>query len=97
MAPTDEFLTNLLANDFIQWLTSMYMDNLGQFFYVFIGAIIFFTIYARYQNIWAPAILWILIGGFLIATMPIVSGVAVFMTIAGVAGLFFSLFTSRVQ
>jgi len=89
--PSDEFLQNLLANDWLQWIIAMYVSPLGQFFYLFVAILIWVPLYIRTQSLAIPMLVWLLLGGFFISLMPIIAPVAVVISVIGAAGLILSM------
>jgi fatty acid desaturase len=51
-------------------------------------------IYLRTKSLLLICILWIMLGGFFIAAMPLASGIAIIFIVLGVGGLVFRLFRS---
>jgi len=52
----------------------------------------FVPIYIRTKSLMLICVLWIILGGFFIMAMPIASGIAIFFSALGIAGLFWRLF-----
>jgi hypothetical protein len=67
---------------------------------IFYGLVVMVTlgaIYIRTHSLILISILWILVGGFFMAALPLVAGLGVFFIIMGVAGLLYQLFRPSSQ
>ena len=94
MVDINSLLQFLWEGDFLGFIQAVYVSAF-QNSDVFYGVIILlFTapLYIRTKSLVLLSILWILLGGFFIVAMPLVSGLALFLMIFGIAGLLFQAF-----
>jgi hypothetical protein len=82
----------LLAGDFVGFIFACYTVILGQIFFAWIGTLIGAALYILLKNIAVLGIIWILLGAILIPTMPIVSPIAIFLLVIGIATVLYKLF-----
>ncbi len=82
----------LLAGNLIGFIFACYTVTIGQSVFVLIAILISVPLYVRLKNLTVLAIAWILIGGVLIAAMPIVSPFAVLLVVLGIAAVIYKIF-----
>lgn len=87
-------LQYLFEGDFLGFLQALYVSAFQNvdLFYGVLALIFTLPLYIRTKSLIFMSIVWILLGGLFIATMPLVSGVATFLLAAGLAGILFKLF-----
>lgn len=82
----------LLAGNLIGFIFACYTVQIGQTVFVLIAILISVPLYVRLKNLTVLAIAWIVLGGVLIAAMPIVSPFAVLLVVLGVAAVIYKIF-----
>lgn len=82
----------LLAGNLIGFIFACFTVTIGQSVFVLIAIIISVPLYVRLKNLTVLAIAWILLGGVLIAAMPIVSPFAVMLVVMGIASVIYKIF-----
>jgi len=82
----------LLAGDFVGFIFACYTSVIGQVFYAWISTLIGAALYIRLRNIAILGVIWILIGSILIPAMPLVSPLAIFLLVIGIATVLYKLF-----
>ncbi len=87
----------LLAGDLLGFLVACYTTRIGQVFYAILALIITVPLAIRTNSISYCAIIWIVLGGLFQAAMPVISPVAVFLIILGVASLLYKLFAGKTE
>ena len=73
----------------------MYSFNSADLFYGVLAMVFCIPLYIRTKSLIFLCIVWIVLGGFFIALMPIVSGLALLFMALGIGGLIFKLVRSR--
>ena len=93
--PSIETLIQFLwEGDVLGFLQAVYVAAFqsSDVFYGMVTLLLTAPLYIRTRSLLLLCILWILLGGFFIAAMPIVSGLATLLLIFGVAGTLFQIF-----
>lgn len=94
MVDINSLLQFLWEGDFLGFIQAVYVTAF-QNSDVFYGVVILlFTapLYIRTRSLVLLSIIWILVGGFFITLMPMVSGLALLLLIFGIAGLLYQTF-----
>lgn len=87
----DPLLQQLLNGDVIGFVISCYTTAIGQGFYALTLLIFFGALYNKTKSVALCSILWLLLGGTWIVTMPEVSPIAVLLVTLGLSGVLYSL------
>jgi hypothetical protein len=82
----------LLNYDLVGFIFACYTSTIGQTFFVILAMLFTAPLYIRTKNLTVLGILWLLIGGIFIVAMPIVSPMAVLLTVLGLAAVLYKLF-----
>ena len=87
----------LYEGDWLGFLQAVYSAAFGSADIFYAVAIMAFMapLYIRTKSLMLVCILWILIGTALIAAMPLLSNLAVFLMVCGLAGVIYKLFFAR--
>lgn len=88
----DPLLQNLLNGDVLGFVISCYTSVMGQGFYALVLLIVFGVVYNRTHSLALCSILWLLLGGLWILTVPIISPIALVLVAFGLAGILYSLY-----
>jgi hypothetical protein len=93
----DNLWVFIWEGDFLGWLQASYVTSLGfvDLVYGLIAMLFFIPLYIRTKSLLLLCIVWILLGGFYIASMQVVSALAILFLALGLGGLLFKVFTSR--
>jgi len=91
----DQLIQYLLEGDLLGFVTACYTSRIGEGFYVIIMLGVFGVVYNRTKSLAVCGILWLLVGGALIYTMPIVSPIAVIFVTFGLVGILYDVFGKR--
>jgi len=94
MVTIEVLLQYLFEGDFLGLLQAIYVSAFqsADLFYGFLTLLLTSPIYLRTKSLLLLCILWILIGGFLIATMPLLAGLAIFLMVFGLGTMLFKVF-----
>jgi len=90
---TDPFIQYLIEGDIIGFIIACYTSPMGELFYAFVLVMVFAPLYLRTRSVGLCAILWMLLGATFIVTTAIVSPIAVLLTVFGLAGILYSLYS----
>lgn len=82
----------LLNYDLVGFIFACYTDTMGQTFFVLCTMLFTAPLYIRLKNLTIMGVLWLLIGGIFIVTMPIISPMAILLTTLGLAAVFYKLY-----
>ena len=89
---TDLFEQYLFKGDFFGFIDGVYLSIIGRMWYVFPLLFIFVPLYIKTQSLEFCAILWILVGGALIALLPAQAAtVGTLFLVLGIAVLLYKL------
>jgi hypothetical protein len=91
----DSLMQYLYNGDIIGFVVACYTSRIGEGFYAVCMLMLFGVVYNKTKSVAFCCILWLLIGGALIASMPVISPVAVIFTTLGLAGILFILIEGR--
>jgi len=78
----------LIQGNLLGFLVATFTTRLGQGFWALISFYIGVVFYNRTETVMVPAVLWLLLGGFFLMAMPLVSPVAVLLIIMAIAVMF---------
>jgi len=95
MVDIQTLLQFLWEGDFLGFLQAIYVSAFvsSDVFYGMLTLLFTAPLYIKTHSLLLLCIIWILLGSFFITAMPVVSGLAVFLMIMGLAGMLFTLFT----
>jgi hypothetical protein len=82
----------LFVGDFIGFIFACYTSIMGEIFFAWIATMIGAAVYIRLKNLAVMGIIWILVGTILIPAMPVVSPLAIFLLVIGIATVLYKLF-----
>jgi hypothetical protein len=84
----------LYRGDFIGFLTAIYTYAFGDvgFFYMMIAFIVGIVLYIRFKSVIICAILWITLGSFYVALVPMAANFAILLVVVAVGSLLFEVF-----
>lgn len=87
-----DYLWQYLNNyDFIGFIIACWTVSLGESFYVIIGLIGSLAVYIRMKNLIVLCVIWILLGSFYVALIPVASPIIYLFFALGIAGLLFKV------
>ena len=94
MVTIEVLLQYLYEGDFLGLLQAIYVSAFqsSDLFYGVLTLLLTSPIYLRTKSLLLLCIIWILIGGFLITTMPLLSGLALFLMVMGLGTMLFKVF-----
>lgn len=94
MVDINSLLQFLWEGDFLGFIQAVYVASFqnSDVFYGVLTLLFTAPLYIRTKSVILVSIIWVLLGGFFITLMPIVSGLALLLMIFGVAGLLFQVF-----
>ena len=86
----------LLQGDILGFFQALYVAAFQSVDLFYGVMVLLFTVplYIRTHSLLLLCILWILLGGTVVAIMPLASGLAVFLLILGIGGTLYKLWTS---
>jgi len=84
----------LFEGDYLGFLQAIYVSAFqsADLFYGVVTMMFGIGLYIRTNSLLFVSIIWILLGGFFLVAMPIVSGIALLLMIFGLAGMFYKLY-----
>lgn len=84
----------LFEGDFLGALQSYFLSAFGyvDLLYGLVALLFFMPLYIKTRSLLLLCIMWILVGGFFVVLMPVVSGLAVLFMILGIGGLIYKAF-----
>lgn len=87
----------LSEGDWLGFLQAVYTSAFGSadIFYAVLVMALSVPLYVRTKSLLLMCIVWVLVGSALITAMPLVSNVALFLMIMGIAGILYRLFIRR--
>lgn len=87
----------LLQGDLLGFFQAIFMVgfNSADLLYGVLAMVFCIPLYIRTKSLLFLCIIWVILGGFFIALMPIVSGLALLFMALGIGGLIFKLIRSR--
>jgi len=84
----------LAEGDLLGFIQGIYVLSFGSvdIFFAFVTMLGLGAVYIRTRSLILISILWLLVGSFFIAAMPLVAGIGVLLVIFGISGLLYQLF-----
>lgn len=82
----------LIQGNLLGFLVATFTTRLGSSFYGLISFFVAIPLYNRTQTVFAPVILWLLLGSFFLASMPMITPMAVILIIVALTVTFMRLF-----
>lgn len=94
MTDVATLLQFLFEGDYLGFLQAIYVSAFqsADLFYGVVTMMFGIGLYIRTNSLLFVSIIWILLGGFFLVAMPIVSGIALLLMIFGLAGMFYKLY-----
>jgi hypothetical protein len=87
----------LVEGDWLGFLQAVYVAAFGSadIFYAVLIMMFMSPLYIRTKSLLLVCILWILIGGGIITVAPLLSNLAMFLMVFGIAGILYRVFIQR--
>lgn len=82
----------LIKGNLLGFLVATFTTRLGSSFYGLISFLVAIPLYNRTQTVMAPVVVWLLLGGLFLASMPMITPMAVILIIVALTVMFFRLF-----
>ena len=91
----ESLLQFLYEGDFLGFLQAVYVSAFqsSDVFYGVLTLLLTAPLYIRTHSLLLLSIIWIMLGGFFVVAMPILSRLAMLLLIMGLAGMLFKLYT----
>lgn len=85
----------LIEGDLAGFIIAIYTSLIGQVFWVFTVFLVSVPVYMRTKSLTTVCIIWILLGGVFVTVMPMASGMALLLTVLGIAGILYKVVFSE--
>lgn len=97
MSEVQNLLQYLYSGDYWGFIQAIYVTTFGSsdVFYAIVSMLFTIPIYVKTKSLILLSMMWILLGGFFLVAMPLVSDLAVLFLVLGIGSMLYELYTLR--